>query len=129
MSLIYHPDKIRPDPAKNETVEMLNERFDTDAKALLAVGVAKLEVVVSHLLISESFIGLGKLHKVEMLNERFVELTKAYKALTDEEVRNNYLQFGHPDGTYFPLPSITMNLGRAIPMLKLCLPSGWPNWR
>jgi translocation protein SEC63 len=66
--LIYHPDKIRPDPAKNETVEMLNERFveltkaynnelgkgNTDAKALLAVGVAKLEVVVSHLLISES---------------------------------------------------------------------------
>lgn len=54
MSLLFHPDKIRPDPAKNETMETLNERF--------------------------------------------VELTKAYKALTDEEVRNNYLQFGHPDG-------------------------------
>lgn len=27
-----------------------------------------------------------------------MELTKAYKALTDEEVRNNYQQYGHPDG-------------------------------
>ncbi|KAJ6160553.1 hypothetical protein N7470_003949 [Penicillium chermesinum] len=53
LSLVYHPDKIRPDPAKNETIEDLNERF--------------------------------------------VELTKAYKALTDEEIRNNYLQYGHPD--------------------------------
>ncbi|KAI5294877.1 secretory subunit [Ascosphaera acerosa] len=54
LSMIYHPDKIRPDPAKNETVESLNDHF--------------------------------------------IELTKAYKALTDEEVRNNYLQYGHPDG-------------------------------
>lgn len=50
----YHPDKIRPDPAKNETIESLNDYF--------------------------------------------VELTKAYKALTDEEIRNNYLQYGNPDG-------------------------------
>src|SRR5262249_30322177 len=26
------------------------------------------------------------------------ELTKAYKALTDEDVRNNYLLYGNPDG-------------------------------
>jgi translocation protein SEC63 len=65
MSLIYHPDKIRPDPAKNETMETLNERF--------------------------------------------VELTKAYKALTDEEVRNNYLQFGHPDGKQ------SFSIGIALP--------------
>jgi translocation protein SEC63 len=65
MSLLYHPDKIRPDPAKNETMETLNERF--------------------------------------------VELTKAYKALTDEEVRNNYLQFGHPDGKQ------SFSIGIALP--------------
>ncbi|GKZ16727.1 secretory subunit [Aspergillus brasiliensis] len=65
LSLIYHPDKIRPDPAKNETMEMLNERF--------------------------------------------VELTKAYKALTDEEVRNNYIQYGHPDGKQ------SMSIGIALP--------------
>ncbi|KAF5861908.1 secretory subunit [Aspergillus alliaceus] len=65
LSLIYHPDKIRPDPAKNETIEMLNERF--------------------------------------------VELTKAYKALTDEEVRNNYIQYGHPDGKQ------SFSIGIALP--------------
>ncbi|OOF95440.1 hypothetical protein ASPCADRAFT_207920 [Aspergillus carbonarius ITEM 5010] len=65
LSLIYHPDKIRPDPAKNETIEMLNDRF--------------------------------------------VELTKAYKALTDEEVRNNYIQYGHPDGKQ------SMSIGIALP--------------
>ncbi|KAL3463269.1 Sec63 Brl domain-containing protein [Aspergillus heterothallicus] len=65
LSLIYHPDKIRPDPAKNETLETLNDRF--------------------------------------------VELTKAYKALTDEEVRNNYLQYGHPDGKQ------SFSIGIALP--------------
>ena len=65
--MIYHPDKIRPDPAKNETIEMLNERF--------------------------------------------VELTKAYKALTDEEIRNNYLQYGHPDGKQ------SFSIGIALPKL------------
>lgn len=54
MSLKYHPDKIKPDPAKNETLDSLSDRF--------------------------------------------VELTKAYKALTDEDIRRNYQEFGHPDG-------------------------------
>ena len=54
LSLKYHPDKAKPDPAKNETIESLNARY--------------------------------------------VEISKAYQALTDEDVRNNYLQYGHPDG-------------------------------
>ncbi|KAI2642841.1 Sec63 Brl domain-containing protein [Xylaria nigripes] len=54
LSLKFHPDKIRPDPAKNETVESLNDKW--------------------------------------------VELSKAYQALTDEEIRNNWIQYGHPDG-------------------------------
>ncbi|CAJ2510222.1 Uu.00g061220.m01.CDS01 [Anthostomella pinea] len=54
LSVKFHPDKIRPDPAKNETAEMLNDKW--------------------------------------------VDLTKAYQALTDEDVRNNWIQFGHPDG-------------------------------
>ncbi|KAI9883275.1 MAG: nucleolar DEAD-box protein required for synthesis of 60S ribosomal subunit [Watsoniomyces obsoletus] len=65
LSLKYHPDKIRPDPAKNQTAESLNNQF--------------------------------------------VELTKAYKALTDEEVRNNYRQYGHPDGKQ------SMSIGIALP--------------
>ena len=45
----------------------------------------------------------------EMINDRWVELTKAYKALTDEEVRNNYLQYGHPDGKQ------SFSIGIALP--------------
>ncbi|KAH8698836.1 Sec63 Brl domain-containing protein [Talaromyces proteolyticus] len=74
LSLIYHPDKIKPDPAKNETIEDLNERF--------------------------------------------VELTKAYKALTDEEIRNNYLQYGHPDGKQ------SYSIGIALPKLIIMEGSG-----
>ncbi|KAI9849134.1 MAG: secretory subunit [Sclerophora amabilis] len=65
LSLKFHPDKIRPDPAKNQTIETLNSHF--------------------------------------------VELTKAYKALTDEEVRNNYVQYGHPDGKQ------SFSIGIALP--------------
>lgn len=54
LGLKFHPDKAKPDPAKNETIESLNDKW--------------------------------------------VDLTKAYQALTDEEVRNNYIQYGHPDG-------------------------------
>ncbi|KAF3928391.1 hypothetical protein AA313_de0200252 [Arthrobotrys entomopaga] len=35
---------------------------------------------------------------MEDANERWVEITKAYKALTDEEIRRNYQEYGHPDG-------------------------------
>ncbi|KAL8647753.1 MAG: hypothetical protein Q9226_006300 [Calogaya cf. arnoldii] len=54
LSRVFHPDKARPDEAKNQTIDDINDHW--------------------------------------------VELSKAYKALTDEEVRNNYIQFGHPDG-------------------------------
>jgi len=65
MSLIYHPDKARPNPEKNETIESINDFY--------------------------------------------VELTKAYKALTDEEIRNNFIQFGHPDGKQ------SFSIGIALP--------------
>jgi translocation protein SEC63 len=60
-----HPDKARPDPAKNETIESINDIY--------------------------------------------VEITKAYQALTDEDVRNNYIQYGHPDGKQ------SMSIGIALP--------------
>jgi translocation protein SEC63 len=40
----------------------------------------------------------SKNETMEDLNARYVEITKAYQALTDEEVRNNYIQYGNPDG-------------------------------
>lgn len=36
-------------------------------------------------------------------------MTKAYKALTDEEIRNNYVQYGHPDGKQ------SFSIGIALP--------------
>jgi translocation protein SEC63 len=46
---------------------------------------------------------------IDELNNRFVELTKAYKALTDEEIRNNFIQYGHPDGKQ------SFSIGIALP--------------
>lgn len=47
----------------------------------------------------------------DIVNERWVEYTKAFKALTDDEVRNNYLQYGHPDGKQ------SFSMGIALPKL------------
>jgi translocation protein SEC63 len=65
LSLKFHPDKIKPDPSKNQTLDSLNDAY--------------------------------------------VEITKAYQALTDEEVRNNYIQYGHPDGKQ------SFSIGIALP--------------
>lgn len=51
----------------------------------------------------------GPNQTLEELNDHFVEITKAYKALTDEEVRNNYIQYGHPDGKQ------SFSIGIALP--------------
>lgn len=45
----------------------------------------------------------------EGINDYWVELSKAYKALTDEEVRNNFIQYGHPDGKQ------SFSIGIALP--------------
>lgn len=45
----------------------------------------------------------------DAINDHWVEVTKAFKALTDEEVRNNYLQYGHPDGKQ------SFSIGIALP--------------
>ncbi|EEY16534.1 translocation protein sec63 [Verticillium alfalfae VaMs.102] len=65
LSRTLHPDKVKPNAAKNETIESLNDAY--------------------------------------------VEISKAYQALTDEEVRNNYIQYGHPDGKQ------SFSIGIALP--------------
>lgn len=45
-----------------------------------------------------------------------MEITKAFKTLTDEEVRNNYIQYGHPDGKQ------SFSIGIALP--KFLVESG-----
>ena len=46
---------------------------------------------------------------IEDINEYWVEVSKAFKALTDEEIRNNYIQYGHPDGKQ------SFSIGIALP--------------
>ncbi|CCG81531.1 putative Protein translocation complex componenet [Taphrina deformans PYCC 5710] len=52
---------------------------------------------------------LGVNQTLEQVQEQFVSLTKAYKALTDDEVRQNYLEHGNPDGKQ------DMSVGIALP--------------
>lgn len=40
----------------------------------------------------------SKNETAESVNERWVEVIKAYKALTDEDVRRNFIEYGNPDG-------------------------------
>ncbi|KAF2150828.1 translocation protein sec63 [Myriangium duriaei CBS 260.36] len=74
LSLTMHPDKARPNEAKNETVDFINERW--------------------------------------------VEITKAYKTLTDEDVRNNYEQYGNPDGKQ------STSIGIALPQFLVAEGNG-----
>lgn len=45
----------------------------------------------------------------ESVESHYIELTKAYKSLTDEVTRENFLRYGHPDGRQ------EMSLGIALP--------------
>jgi len=65
LSLTMHPDKARPDPEKNITIQSINDHW--------------------------------------------VDVVKAFKALTDEEIRRNFLEFGHPDGKQ------SFSIGIALP--------------
>ncbi|KAL1302813.1 hypothetical protein AAFC00_003151 [Neodothiora populina] len=40
----------------------------------------------------------SKNETAEDINGRWVEVIKAYKALTDEDIRNNFIMYGNPDG-------------------------------
>ncbi|KAF2396016.1 protein translocation protein SEC63 [Trichodelitschia bisporula] len=55
---------------------------------------------------------------IESVNEHWVEITKAFKALTDEEIRNNFLQYGHPDGKQ------SFSIGIALPQFLVAEGSG-----
>ncbi|KAK2464479.1 hypothetical protein APHAL10511_003458 [Amanita phalloides] len=46
---------------------------------------------------------------IEIIQEKFVEITKAYKSLTDETIRKNWELYGNPDGRQ------EMSMGIALP--------------
>lgn len=55
---------------------------------------------------------------IESINDEWVEIVKAYKALTDEEIRNNYIQYGNPDGKQ------STSFGIALPSILVAEGSG-----
>ena len=60
----------------------------------------------------------SKNETIESLNNRWVDMTKAYSALLDEEVRNNWMQYGHPDGKQ------SFSIGIALPKLMITQGNG-----
>ncbi|KAK3717060.1 secretory subunit [Vermiconidia calcicola] len=54
----------------------------------------------------------------ESVNDEWVEIVKAYKALTDEEVMKNYREYGNPDGKQ------STSFGIALPQLLVAEGSG-----
>ncbi|CAI4052065.1 protein-transporting protein SEC63 SKDI_15G3930 [Saccharomyces kudriavzevii IFO 1802] len=59
-----------------------------------------------------------------VVEEAYVQITKAYESLTDELVRQNYLKYGHPDGPQstshgIALPRFLVD-GSASPLLVVC---------
>ncbi|CAK3979910.1 Translocation SEC63 [Lecanosticta acicola] len=55
---------------------------------------------------------------VESINEEWVEIVKAYKALTDEDTRRNFELYGHPDGKQ------STSYGIALPNILIAEGSG-----
>lgn len=55
---------------------------------------------------------------IESINDEWVEIVKAYKALTDEEIRNNFIQYGNPDGRQ------STSFGIALPQFLVAEGSG-----
>ncbi|KAK5726035.1 secretory subunit [Elasticomyces elasticus] len=55
---------------------------------------------------------------IEQINDEWVEIVKAYKSLTDEEIRSNYQQFGNPDGKQ------STSFGIALPKFLVAEGSG-----
>ncbi|USP80302.1 Translocation protein sec63 [Curvularia clavata] len=55
---------------------------------------------------------------MQSINDHWVDVTKAFKALTDEDIRNNFLQYGHPDGKQ------SFSIGIALPQWLVTEGSG-----
>ncbi|KAI0751668.1 translocation protein sec63 [Daedaleopsis nitida] len=87
---------------KVSTTEIVNKIYDPFE--ILGIGASSTtkEIKSHYKKLSRKFhpdkVKLGVNDTVEAVEAKFVELTKAYKALTDETIRKNLRDFGHPDG-------------------------------
>lgn len=68
----------------------------------LAMGTSVKDIKSHYKKLSRKFhpdkVKLGVNDTIEAVEAHFVEITKAYKALTDETIRENWEKYGHPDG-------------------------------
>ncbi|THG98612.1 hypothetical protein EW026_g3617 [Hermanssonia centrifuga] len=60
---------------------------------------------------------LGMNDTIEAVQAKFVEITKAYKSLTDETIRENLERYGHPDGRQEVSMAYGVIFGAMLPAL------------
>ncbi|KAH9843634.1 Sec63 Brl domain-containing protein [Rhodofomes roseus] len=109
---------------KAVTAEVENKVYDPFEILGLGSGV-DLKAIKSHYKkLSKKFhpdkVKLGVNETMEMVEAKFVEITKAYKSLTDETIRKNWELYGHPDGRQ------EVSMGIALP--KWIVESGNNIW-
>ncbi|KZT66980.1 hypothetical protein DAEQUDRAFT_813134 [Daedalea quercina L-15889] len=109
---------------KVTTTEVENKVYDPFEVLGLGSGV-DLKTIKSHYKkLSRKFhpdkVKLGVNETIEMVEAKFVEITKAYKSLTDETIRKNWELYGHPDGRQ------EVSMGIALP--KWIVESGNNVW-
>ncbi|KZT13196.1 uncharacterized protein LAESUDRAFT_669586 [Laetiporus sulphureus 93-53] len=109
---------------KAATTEVENKVYDPFEILGLRSGV-DLKAIKSHYKkLSRKFhpdkVKLGINDTIEAVEAKFVEITKAYKSLTDETIRKNWELYGHPDGRQ------EISMGIALP--KWIVESGNNIW-
>ncbi|KAJ3482277.1 hypothetical protein NLI96_g7099 [Meripilus lineatus] len=87
---------------KVATTEVHNKVYDPFEILGLKTGVSVKEIKSHYKKLSRVFhpdkVKLTANQTMDMVEAKFVEITKAYKALTDETIRRNFELYGHPDG-------------------------------
>ncbi|KAF8590268.1 hypothetical protein K439DRAFT_1657419 [Ramaria rubella] len=95
----------------NMTVE--NVIYDPFAILGISMSATEKEIKKHYKRLSVKFhpdkVKLGANDTLESIQEHFVNITKAYKSLTDETIRKNFELYGHPDGRQ------EFSMGIAIP--------------
>ncbi|KAI0029685.1 Sec63 Brl domain-containing protein [Vararia minispora EC-137] len=83
-------------------IRLDNKVYDPFEILGISSGISEKDIKSHYKKLSKKFhpdkVKLAVNQTMEEVSAYFVELTKAYKALTDETIRKNYQEYGHPDG-------------------------------
>ncbi|KAI0706889.1 Sec63 Brl domain-containing protein [Cerioporus squamosus] len=109
---------------KVTNTENVNKLYDPSEILNISTSATTKEIKSHHKKLSRKFhpdkVKLAINETMEAVEAHFVEITKAYKSLTDETIRKNWEMYGHPDG----LQEVSM--GIALP--KWIVESGNNIW-